>query len=367
LGDSLRRLLAVDPGFRGEHVLTLDYRLPKNKYPVGDQQTQFHNQVLERVRALPGVQSAGIVTGLPFSGNGELTSIGLPDRPAPPTSAPFQAFYNSATPGYIETVGIPLRAGRLFRDSDSARAGRVILVNDAFVNRYWPEARAAADVLGRQVLVPGAATIVGVVGSVKQNSLDDADQPEFYVPYAQDPMIFATLAVKTDGDPMARAKDIQRAVWSIDKDQPMWKIRSLEFLLERSTGSRRLLLELLVIFSSVALLLAALGLYGVISYQVAQRTAEFGVRIAIGARPANVVALVFRQGFVLTGAGLLLGVALLPAAGKVLENQLFGISAAEPLVYLPLILVLGLVSLAAAALPAWRATRIDPVQALRGE
>jgi putative ABC transport system permease protein len=173
--------------------------------------------------------------------------------------------------------------------------------------------------------------------------------------------------VKTDGDPMARAKDVQRAVWSIDKDQPMWKIRSLEFLLERSTGGRRLLLELLVVFSSVALLLAALGLYGIISYQVSQRTAEFGVRIAIGARPANVVALVLRQGLVLTGAGLLAGVALLPAAGKVLEHQLFGISAAEPLVYLPLMLMLGLVSLAAAAVPAWRATRIDPVQALRGE
>jgi putative ABC transport system permease protein len=367
LGDSLRRLLAVDPGFRGEHVLTLEYRLPKNKYPVSDQQTQFHNQVLERVRALPGVRSAGIVSGLPFSGNGESTNIGLPDRPAPSANAPFQAFYNSATPGYIETVGIPLRAGRLFRDSDSARAARVMLVNDAFVRRYWPEARGAADVLGRQVLVPAAATIVGVVGSVKQNSLDDSDQPEFYVPYAQDPMIFATLAVKTDGDPMARAKDVQRAVWSIDKDQPMWKIRSLEFLLERSTGGRRLLLELLVVFSSVALLLAALGLYGIISYQVSQRTAEFGVRIAIGARPANVVALVLRQGLVLTGAGLLAGVALLPAAGKVLEHQLFGISAAEPLVYLPLMLMLGLVSLAAAAVPAWRATRIDPVQALRGE
>ena len=378
LGGSLRRLLAVDPGFDGQHVLTLEYRLPINKYPANDQQTQFHNEVLERVRALPGIESAGIVRGLPFSGNGETSSIGLPDRPVPPANAPFQALYNSATPGYFETVHIPLRAGRLFRVSDSGKAARVIVVSDSFVRRYWPDARQEGDVLGRQVLIPGRdaatalskfepATIVGVVGSVKQNALNDAYEPEIYIPYAQDPMIFATLAVRTQGDPMARVKDVQRAVWSLDKDQPMWKIRTLQFLVERTTSDRKLLLELLIAFSGLALLLAALGLYGLISYQVSQRTAEFGVRIAIGARPVDVVVLVFRQGLVLTAAGLLAGIALLPATGSVLRNQLFGISAADPSLYLPLIAVLGFASLAAAALPAWRATRIDPVQALRGE
>jgi ABC-type antimicrobial peptide transport system permease subunit len=145
------------------------------------------------------------------------------------------------------------------------------------------------------------------------------------------------------------------------------KIRTLQFLVERTTSDRKLLLELLIAFSGLALLLAALGLYGLISYQVSQRTAEFGVRIAIGARPVDVVVLVFRQGLVLTAAGLLAGIALLPATGSVLRNQLFGISAADPSLYLPLIAVLGFASLAAAALPAWRATRIDPVQALRGE
>jgi putative ABC transport system permease protein len=372
LGGSLRRLLAVDPGFDGQHVLTLEYRLPMNKYPGIDQQAQFHNAVLERVRALPGIESAGIVRGLPFSGNGEITRIGLPDRPTPPANAPFEVFYNAATPGYFETARIPLRAGRLFRESDNGKAARVILVSESFVRRYWPDARRDSDVLGRQVLVPGRdalqpSAIVGVVGSVKQNALDDTDQPEIDIPYAQDPIIFATLAVRTSGDPMARVKDVQRAVWSIDKDQPMWKIRTLEYLVDRSTGGRRLLLILLIAFSSLALLLAALGLYGLISYEVSQRTAEFGVRIAIGARPVDVLGLVFRQGLVLTAAGLLAGLAVLPAVGSVLRNQLFGITASDPGLYIPLILVLGCVSLAAAALPAWRATRIDPVQALRGE
>ncbi len=253
----------------------MEYRLPENKYPNGAQQTHFHEEVVARVRALPGVEAAGIVRGLPFSGNGGPAEIAFPDRPSPPRSAPYVALYNAATPTYFETVRIPLREGRTFLPSDDFQSHRVVLVSDSFVRRYWPD----RDAIGRQVLIPDrdlapgktrtvAATVVGVVGNMRHDRLEEPDTPQIYIPYAQDPITFATLAVRTRGNPMDRVRDVQRAVWSVDKDQPMWKLRTLASLVEASLGQRRLLLALLGWFSVAAVLLAALGLYGVMSYQV---------------------------------------------------------------------------------------------------
>jgi putative ABC transport system permease protein len=372
--ESLKRLLHVDTGFDGSRVLTMEYRLPGNKYPSAAQQAHFHDEVVARVRALPGVEAVGIVRGLPFSGNGGPVTIGLPDRPAPPPADPFRALYNAATPTYFETVRIPLLAGRYFQRSDDSNARRVVLVSRSFVQRFWPDRNA----IGRQVLIPDrdlapgktqtiAATVVGVVGNIRHDRLDEPEIPQLYVPYAQDPITFATLAVRTRGNPMDRVKDVQQAIWSVDRDQPMWKIRTLASLVEDSLGSRRLLLTLLGSFSVLALLLASLGLYGVMAYQVTQRTAEIGIRVALGAQPSNVLSMVLRQGLTLAVVGLVAGASLAPLLTRVLNSQLYGVPAVDLSVYAGFGGLLLAISVAAVLLPAWRATRLDPVQALRAE
>ena len=372
--ESLRHLLHVDTGFDGSHVLTMEYRLPASRYSDPTRQARFHAEVVARVQALPGVEAAGIVRGLPFSGNGGMAEIGLPDRPATPASAPFTAQYNSATGTYFETVHIPLRAGRTFTSADNADAPRVVAVSESFVARYWP----GKDALGRQVLIPNrdlspdkprlvAATVVGVVGNTRHDRLDEPDSPQIYIPYAQDPITFASLAVRTRGNPLDRVRDVERAMWSVDKDQPVWKIRTLESMVDASLGDRRVLLTLFAAFSALALFLAGLGLYGVMAYQVRRRTAEFGVRMAMGAAPRDILRMVLREGLALAAIGLLCGLAAAPLFARVLHAELFGVTAADPAVYAVLSAVLLLASALAVALPATRATRLDALAALRVE
>lgn len=374
---SLRRLLHVDTGFDGSHVLTLEYRLPRNKYPEGGQQTRFHNEVVARVRALPGVEAAAIVRALPFSGNGgsgSMVTLGFPDRPTAPPSAPYLAQYNAATPGYFDTVRIALREGRTFRESDDASAPRVVVVSESFARRFWPD----ADAVGRQVLIPDRdlppgnprmvpATVIGVVSNTRHDSLEDPDTPQLYAPYAQDPFIFATLVVRTRGNPLSRSREIQRAIWSIDGDQPMWKIRTLQALVDDSLGGRRVLLGLLSGFSTLALFLAGLGLYGVMSYQVARRTAEFGLRVAMGAAPRDILRMVLREGLSLAVIGLTGGVVAAPLFARFLKGELFQVHTSDPMAYaLPGLLLLA-AAILAVLLPAARATRLNVTEALRTE
>ncbi len=371
---SLARLMEVDPGFRGDRVLTMEYRLPANKYSTGAQQSTFHDEVVRRVSALPGVEAAGIVRALPFSGNSETVSIGLPDRPAPPPGMPFLIGYNAVTPTYFETAGMKLLGGRGFEPGDGPASARVIVVSRSFATRFWP----GGDAIGRQALIPSSdvagagsklisAMVVGVVGDVKQESLNEPASPQMYVPYAQDPFRFATLAVRVHGDPLALAKSVQRAIWSIDRDQPMWKIRTLQSLVDASArgGDRGLFTASLVCFSAFALLLAAIGLYGVLAYTAAQRSPEFGIRMALGARPQDILALVLRSGLVLAGAGLAIGLAVSLPLNRLLASQLYEVRTGDPGVYAGICALLLLVSLAATAAPARRAMRIDPSAALR--
>jgi putative ABC transport system permease protein len=371
---SLFQLMQVKPGFRTEHILTLEYRLPKNKYPTGAQETNFHDRVVERVSALPGIEAAGIVRALPFSGNGETVVIGLPDRPEPPMGMPYMADYNAATPTYFNTAGIPLVAGREFQPNDSATSPRVVIVNRTFAERFWP----GRSAIGRQVMIPeqdiaanghhlGPARVVGVVGDVKHESLDEITRPQLYVPYAQDPFIFATLVVRTHGDPMQMAKSVERAVWSIDKDQPRWKIRTLKSLVDRSTrgGHRGILVIALTIFSGFAMLLAAIGIYGVLAYTVGQRTSEFGIRMALGATPRDVLALVLRKGLALTGTGLVIGIVISLALSRFLKGQLYEVSTTDPAIYLVICMLLLIIAGAAITAPARRAMHIDPAASLR--
>ncbi len=363
---SFARVLHVNPGFEKEKLLTMEYRVPRNKYPEPRQQWAFHHEVVERVRALPGVRSAAVVMALPFSGNGGSTNFVLLDRPAPEAGKEPRAQMNRAHPETFRTLGIPLLRGRGVTEQDHAQAPPVVVINQHMARQYWPQ----EDPLGKQVkFLPGGeiASIVGVVGDIKQYSLEDQSIAQIWTVYAQNPHIFATLAVRTAGDPMAMADVVRSAVWSVDKDQPVWKVRTMESLLDRAVGQRRFVLQLLGAYSVVALLLAAIGIYGVIAYSFSMRTHEIGIRLALGAQAGDVLGLVLCQGLRLTLIGVAAG--LLAALGltRWMETMLFGVKATDPLTYSGVGVLLTAVSLIACWLPARRATKVDPMVALRYE
>jgi putative ABC transport system permease protein len=363
---SIIKLVDVDPGFRPERLLTLEYRLPRNKYPKPAGQTEFHRRVVEQIRALAGVESAGAVRGLPLSGNGGSTSFVLPDRAEPPAGSEYRAQFNTSDIYYFETLGVPLLKGRAFTEQDTAESTPVVLINKTMAERYWPN----DDPIGKQVsfLEPKkTATIIGVIGDVKQFGLDDETASQIYAPFAQAPFIFATLAIRTQTDPMSMAGAVRSAVWSVDKDQPMWKIRTMESLMENSVGQRRFIMYLLAGFSTLAMLLAAIGIYGVLAYSVTQRRHEIGVRMALGAERRDIFKIVVGQGMILTSIGIAVGLAAAFGVTRFLSSLLFGVDPQDMLTFAALSLLLALVALLACFIPARRATRVDPMVALRYE
>jgi len=292
MGKTIAKLMVVSPGFRTDHLLTLEYRLPRSKYPNGAQQAQFHEEVARRVASLPGIVSAGMIRALPFSGNGGSVTVSFNDRPPAPPGVPFLARENTVTPTYFETVKMPILDGRSFTGTDSTTSVHVAIVSRSFASRFWPHKSA----IGRAVRIEQdpIATVVGVVPDTKYDSLTDPQLPQIYVPYAHRPFIFATLVARTNGDPLAVTQAVRRAIWSIDKDQPVWKIRTMESLLNGAIGDRRYTAFLLLCFSGLALTLAAIGLYGVLAYVVSQRTAEFGIRMAVGGQARHILARIVR-------------------------------------------------------------------------
>ncbi|HEV8385324.1 MAG TPA: ABC transporter permease [Candidatus Acidoferrales bacterium] len=363
---SFARVLHVNPGFNSENLLTMEYRVPRNKYPEGPQQWAFHQQVVERVRELPGVRSVAVIMALPFSGNGGTANFVLLDRAAPEPGKEPRAQINRAHPETFRTLGIPLVRGRVINEQDTAQAPPVIVVNQLMARKYW----GSDDPLGKQIkFVPGGevATIVGVVGDIKQYMLEDPSVAQIWTAYAQNPHIFATLAVRTSGDAMNMANAVRSAVWTVDKDQPVWKVRTMEMLLDRAVGQRRFVLQLLGAYSGVALLLAAIGIYGVIAYSFSQRTHEIGIRLALGAQARDVLAMVLRQGLRLTLLGVAAGLVAAFALTRWMEKLLFDVKATDPLTYAGVGVLLTAVALAACWVPARRASRVDPMVALRYE
>jgi putative ABC transport system permease protein len=363
---SFDKLLRVSPGFKPEKLLTLEYRLPRNKYKNDEVQWNFHRQVAERVAQIPGVKSASLVRGLPFSGNGGTTPIILPDREIPPQGKEPQVQFNTAMPGYFETIGIPFVKGRLFDDRDQANTPAVFLINQTMALRFWPD----QDPIGKQVkMIDGNMTgmVIGVVGDAKHYFLEEEARPQMYAAYSQQPGIFATLVARTSVEPMSLAEAVRQAVWKIDSDQPRWKIRTVEFLLDQRVADRRFLMALMGIFASLALVLTVIGLYGVISYMVNQRTQEIGIRMALGAQASNILRMVLRQGMTLVVTGVALGLAAAWILTRLMARLLYGISATDPLTFTSIALLLTLVALLACYFPARRATKVDPMVALRCE
>jgi putative ABC transport system permease protein len=364
--NSFYRLLRAEPGFDPRNLLTMEYRLPKNRYAKGEQQWAFHREVVERVSRVPGVESAAVVRGLPFSGNGGSLTYVVPDRPAPPAGQEPKALENAIDPNYLRTVGLPLLRGRDFTLQDGPDTQPVILVNRTMAETVWP----GEDPLGKRVELPEAkltATVVGVVGDAKQYDIGEKQRPQVYTAYAQNPHIFGTLVVRARVEPLSLAKSVREAVWSVDPDQPVWKVRTVEYLLDVNVADRRFVLYLMACFAALALMLTALGIYGVVSYTVAQRTHEIGVRVALGAQTRDVLRLVLRHGMGLTLAGVGVGLAASFAVTRLMAGLLYGVSATDPPTYAFVALLLAGVALLACLLPARRATKVDPIEALRYE
>ena len=354
----------VDPGFRAERLLTMEFRLPPAKYTEPARIAAFLREALRRVQETPGVQSAALIRAIPLSGNGASETYHAEGQPEPPAGRGPSTQLNIASPEYFATMGIPRLRGRSFGADDRMDTPPVMVINDTLAAQAWP----GQDPLGRRLSLNGRwHTVVGVVGSVKQFQMSDAPIAQAYLTHEQDPRIFACFVVRTVGEPAAMAGAVREAIWSVDKDQPVWKVWTMETLLERSRGTSRTLGLLVGLFALIALLLAAGGTYGVVSYLAAQRTHEIGIRVALGARARDVLGLVLRQSLRWATLGVLIGTAAALGATRALGTLLFGVGASDPLTFLTVALLLPLVLLLATVPPAWRAARVDPWLALRHE
>jgi putative ABC transport system permease protein len=303
---------------------------------------------------------------LPFSGNGGGAGVILPDREIPPRGKEPIVRFNTAVPNYFETMGIPLIKGRSFNEQDQLNTPRVFIINQTMARRFWPD----QDPIGKQIKTDAdspAGAVIGVVGDAKHYYLEEEAQPQMYEAYSQTPGIFATVVVRTTVEPMSLAEPVRQAVWMVDGDQPMWKVRTLESLIERSVADKRFLMVLMGVFAALALALTVIGLYGVMSYAVSQRTQEIGVRMALGAGARNILRMVLRQGMTLVSIGVAFGLAASWLLTRLMANLLFGVSATDPLTLGSIPLLLAVVALLACRIPARRATKVDPIVALRTE
>ncbi|MBX9603836.1 MAG: ABC transporter permease [Bryobacteraceae bacterium] len=363
---SLVNLTKVDPGFDPKNLLSLEYRLPRNKYPTPEQQSQFHAVVVRKVSQIPGVISAACTRAVPFSGNGRPAKFVVMGRPEPAPADQPTALTTAVSPEFFSTMRIPLLKGRVLEARDGTGAPPVIVINRTMAERFWP----GEEPIGKRVRLPEeklTATIIGVVGDIKQFDLDDPAEPQAYAHLDQLPNIFNSLAIRTAGDPMSLARAVTKAISSVDPDQPVWKVRSLEFLVQRNLGSRQSIVSLLSGYSALALVLSLIGTFSVLSYVVSQRSGEIGLRMALGAEPGSIGRLVLRQGLLLVGSGIVLGVAGALGVTRLLQNQLFQVQATDPQVLTVVAVLLLSVSAAACWIPARRAMAIDPATALRDE
>jgi putative ABC transport system permease protein len=371
---SFARLQGVDPGFDPDRLLTFNLSLPASRYPSDTSQIAFFDQVIPAVSAVPGVRAVGATSVLPFSGGWTTGGFQIEGYQPPPKQPGPWGDIRVVSPGYFQTLGIPLRRGRLLTDQDRMGSVEVAVIDDEFVRRYWPH----QDPIGKRFTFgpPAGATdttlrewiqVVGVVGHTKQEGLDAENRLQLYLPYGQSGRAMLTFAVRTAGAPGQYVNQVRRAVQSVDPEQPLSNVRTMDELMSRSVGQRRLSMMLLSLFSGIALVLASVGIYGLMSYSVAQRSRELGVRIALGAERLDVLRLVLRQGMSLALTGIVIGVGAAFGLSRLIESQLYGVHATDPATFIAVAVLLGLTALTANLIPAWRATRVDPAVVLREE
>ena len=359
----------LDPGFRPAHVLAVSTDLPFPKYKDVARRNAFFEQVLDRVNHLPGVVAAGCTTWLPLTNWGGAGGIVIEGRPTTGPGHVMIPNLRMISDKYVEAIGMRLIKGRTFNASDGVNTQKVALINEAAASKFWGNMNSVGTRFKHDDSTPQPwITIVGIVGDVRQAGLDQPARPEIYFPYQQwDYFAPSYLAVRTTGDPMSVANAVREQVWAVDKDQPVLSVMPLETMLADYLAPRELQSSLLGGFAGFALLLAALGIYAVLAFSVAQRTQEIGVRVALGAQPRDILRAILKQGLSLAGLGVGLGVAGALALSQVLASLLFGVSATDPLTLSGAVLVLLLVAAAACYIPARRAMRVDPIVALRYE
>jgi putative ABC transport system permease protein len=379
---SLQHLLRVDPGFAPEHLLTARISLPATSYKDPASTNAFYRNLLDRISPQPGVKSAGMTSLLPMTGRNSSGSTFV-DQTSVQGLLVLDLFHKpyieadtrGVTPGYFEAMNIPLRKGRFLTAADDASAPPVAVVDEEFAKRFWPD----REPIGQRVAnstVPNSnppvliwRTVVGVVGHIKNNSLDQAGREQIYAPIAQAPFPFRSmyLTVRASGDVTALANSIQREVHALDPTIPVYEVKTMDQWLESTVSPRRFNMMLLVIFGALALTLAAIGTYGVISYSVSQRTQEIGIRMALGATQRDVLRMVVGAAMRLALSGVAIGLLAALAATRLMSSLLFGVRSSDPLTFAAVAVILVGTALLATYLPARRATRVDPMVALRYE
>ena len=363
---SFVRLQQVDPGFSATNRLTMNLALPTQKYRLQEVNT-FYDQLFERVRNLPGVISVAGISPLPLSNSNVSLEVLIEGAPIVPLVDRPNVGVRIVTPGYFQTMSIPILKGRSFNEQDRSNTPNVIVVNEALARRYWPN----QDVIGKRLSVDEEdgkqvwREVVGVVGNVKHKALEIDPMPEAYFPYRQNPENFMTLVVHTTSDPASMVAAIRNQVLSIDKDQPISDVMTMEQRLAKAVASTRFVMSLLGIFSILALGLAAIGIYGVMSYLVTQRTQEIGVRMALGAQKRQVLKLVVGKGMALAVTGIALGLVASLALTRLMRSLLFEVTPTDWVTLAVASIVLLTVALLACYIPALRATKVDPLIALR--
>jgi putative ABC transport system permease protein len=386
---SFYRLQKVNPGFSYDHLTSFSVSLPQKKYSNDDQRDQFYTRLLENLRGLPGVEATAAATGLPLGNNGWQTSFTIDGQPAPPPGQTPLMEACLVTPDYFRAMNIPIKSGRAFNDHDdrSALAGKdlsklsepekevaalnSIVIDEEFARRYWPN----EDAVGKRIRLGGGVdskapllTVLGVVGRVKMEGLgQDSKRVQGYFPFAQNPSSGMTVILKAAGDPNQLIAAVRQQVKSIDPDQPIYSIRSMDDIRAESVAPERLNLTLLSLFAGIALVLAVVGIYGVMSYSVTQRTHEIGIRMAIGAQPRDVFRMVLRQGMMLALIGVVCGLVGAFLLTRLMASMLFGVEPTDPLTFTAIAILLTGVALIACYLPGRRATKVDPVVSLRYE
>jgi predicted permease len=362
---SFQRLQREDPGFTAGGLITAKLDLPAEKYREPAKLVAFHDATVAALRALPGVTDVGVTSLLPFTDNNSQASYTSPDIVVPPGAPTPHAQVREVDAGFLRAFRVRLLRGRWFSDADAAGAQKVCIVDSILVNRYWP----GQDGLGKRISRDGGTwVIVGVVAPVKNKNLAETISKEtIYFPYAQLPARGFSLVVRVAGDPAALAASLRAAVDSIDPEQPIYDVKTMTQRMDDVAQPRRAPMILLSLFSGVALLLASLGVYGVLAFSVAQRTAEFGIRLALGATARDIAALVLSEGTRLIVIGITAGLAGYLAVSRIIARQLYGVGAADPVTLAIAPLILAIVAIAASILPARRATKVDPMVALRAE
>jgi putative ABC transport system permease protein len=369
---NLRR---VDLGIRKDHVLTFVLPVPDGHLTQPEQINAFYKQLIEKIEALPGVQQAAASTGLPLEGTGFGMPFTIVGKPVSDPSARPGAGFEMATPGYYETFGIQLTKGRVFTEADTANGAHVALVSEAFVKKYLGDADPLTQRILVEQLIPGVTKlgppvewqIVGVFHDVRSGNLRQVSRGEIDVPFWQSPWPTANISVRTSNDPAGLTKSIAAVVKSMDPDLPLADVRTMDDILDRSLSGDRLETSLLGTFAALALVLAALGIYGVMAFAVAQRTHEIGLRMALGAAPSRVLSLIIKEGMTLTAIGLGVGLAGSYLVARAMQSQLYGVGSIDPVVLSAVAFVLAATALLACYLPARRAMRVDPMVALRYE